>query len=78
MPRFAFPTRQATQLEAHEHAGDFQMAVGVTRGPLGLVTERQISSQDEFPMPHIPVGDFSGLIDLWERGQYRKTLCRSR
>jgi hypothetical protein len=30
-----------------------------------------------FPMLRILEGDFSGLIDLWERGPDRKTFCQS-
>ena len=31
------------------------------------ITERLVSSPDEFPMLRTLVGDFSGLIDLWEK-----------
>jgi hypothetical protein len=41
-------------------------------------TERRATPlRDEFPMLRILEGDFSGLIDLWERGPDRKTLCQS-
>ena len=31
------------------------------------ITERLVSSPDEFPKQRNPAGDFSGLIDLWEK-----------
>jgi hypothetical protein len=40
------------------------------------ITERLFSSPDESPMPRTLVGDFSGLIDLWQRGRCPKTLSQ--
>ena len=40
------------------------------------ITERLVSSPDEFPKLRTLVGGFSGLIDLWERDRCPKTLSQ--
>jgi hypothetical protein len=40
------------------------------------ITERLVSSPDEFPMQRTLGGEFSGLIDLWQRDRCPKTLSQ--
>ena len=52
-------------------------AINMILAQSAVVTDRRaMPSLDEFPMLHTLVGDFSGLIDLWERDRCPKTLSQ--